>query len=507
LDIRDRITGFVRALPVAHRVGIAVALAALAMLGVLFVRWITTPSYTVLYTGLDDAALAAVIDGLETQGVPYRLEAAGSRVLVPRERLYATRAALASEGVAGPTQPPGYELLDDQGLSVSDFRQRVGYQRALEGELAKTLSAMDGIRQATVHLVLPEEELFAERQQPVTASVLLATTRTLTPGEVEAVTFLVASSVEGLEVAQITVADASGAVLHAPGDAGGASTATNRNLRQTREFEKGLAEDITALLERVTEGSPVSVVVRSTLDFDEQHTETESYNPDNQVTLKEQTSGERFAGTGAVPGGAVGLDGGPLAGEGQESSYERDEALREFGVDKTTTRTVAAPGRVQRLSVAIVMDDGSLTGAQVPPDDQIEGLVSAALGLDPERGDVIAVSTQPFPAQVEEAAPEEASRLGDLVPQLVGGLVLLLVVLALLLMTRRRTTRVQEVDRQRTAILPAQEETRVLERPEPEPAGVTAGGLQADVAELLQRQPEEIAMLLRGWLADRRGQA
>lgn len=231
MDLRDRITGFVRELPVAQRVGIVAAVAALAMVGVVFVRWVTTPSYTVLYSGLDDTAVASVIDGLETQGVPYRLEAGGSRVLVPREQLYPTRAALAADGVGGRTTPPGYELLDGQGLSVSDFRQRVDYQRALEGELARTLTAMDGIREATVHLVMPEEELFAEQQKPVTASVLLGTQRTLQQAEIEAVTFLVASSVEGLEVDQITVADASGTVLHAPGATGGASVATNRNLR------------------------------------------------------------------------------------------------------------------------------------------------------------------------------------------------------------------------------------------------------------------------------------
>lgn len=506
MDIRDRITGFVRALPVAHRVAIAAALAALGMLGVLFVGWITTPTYTLLYSGLDDAALAAVIDGLETQGVPYRLEAAGSRVLVPREQLYATRASLAAEGVAGPTRPPGYELLDGQGLSVSDFRQRVDYQRALEGELARTLMAMEGIRAATVHLVMPEEELFAERQQPVTASVLLGTVRSLTETEVEAVTFLVASSVEGLEVGQITVADASGTVLHAPGDVGGSSVATNRNLRQTREFEKALAGDITTLLGQVTGGTPASVVVRSTLDFDELATETETFNPDAQVILSEQTSEERFEGAGALaPGGTVGLDGGPLPTEGGDSNYQRDEALREFGVDRTTTRTVAAPGRVEKLSVAIVMDDGSLTGAAVPPDEEIEQLVSAAVGLDAERGDVIAVSTLPFPAMVEDPAVEEPGMLPEMVPQVAGVVVLLLVSIGLFLMTRRRGTVVTEIDRRPTQSLPAREETRVLEPPEREPAMAGPSELQSDVAELVQRQPEEIATLLRGWLADRRG--
>lgn len=508
MDVRERVTAFVKALPVAHRVGIVAAVVAVAMLAVPFVSWITTPSYTVLYSGLDDEALSQVIDGLETQGVPYRLESGGSAVLVPREQLYATRAALASEGVAGRSTPTGYELLDEQGLSVSDLRQRIDYRRALEGELARTLMAMDGIADATVHLVVPERELFAERQQPVTASVLLTTSRTLPETEVEAVTFLVASSVEGLETEHITVADAAGTVLHAPGEAGGTSVATNRNMRQTREFEEALGADVARLLERVTDGTPASVVVRATLNFDEQETRTEAFDPDSQVALREQTSEERFEGTGAPPGGVVGVDGGPLQAGGEESDYERDEALREFGIDTTTTTTVAAPGKVERLSVAIVMDDGSALDAAVPPEDEVEQLVSAALGLEPERGDEVAVSTLALDPPEEATLEPEAGEALDHLPQILGAVLLLLVVLALFLMSRRRSSiTVESIER-------TVDEVQELPEPE-EPAAVEAGAsepetpktaLHHDVAALVERQPEEIASLLRGWLADRRGQ-
>lgn len=509
LDVRERLTAFVKALPVAHRVMIVAAVLAVAMLAVPFVRWITTPSYTVLYSGLDDQGVAEAIDGLETAGVPYQLE--GSRVLVPQEQLYATRAALAQEGIAGRSTPAGYELLDAQGLSVSDFRQRVDYQRALEGEIAKTLIAMDGIRDATVHLVVPEKELFAERQEPVTASVLLTTNRTLGETEVEAVTFLVTSSVEGLDSEQITVADSSGTVLHAPGDAGG-SVATNRNMRQTREFEQALAADVTALLERVTDGTPASVVVRANLNFDEEHIESETYDPEAQVVLREQTNEENFEGTGMVPGGTVGVDGGPLQIGGGESIYDRAEDLREFGVNKTVARTTPAPGRVEGLSVAVVMDDGSLTGVNVPADDEIEALVGAALALDAERGDEVAVTAIPMPVPEEDEEEVTADALVDHLPQIVGALLLLLVALALFLMSRRRRRQVTVTAVERTAnnddlaLDEGAAETQVIATPKPtelpEPPTMA---LQHDVAALIERQPEEIATLLRGWLADRRG--
>ena len=522
-DVRQRVTDFIRALPAAHRVVIVAAVLGVALGAGAFFKWVTTPSYTVLYAGLDDAGVSDVIDELETAGVPYKLGAGGSSILVPREQLYTTRASLASAGISGETVPAGYELLDSGGLSVSDFRQRVDYQRALEGELAKTLLAMDGINAATVHLVMPERELFTEEQQPVTASVLVDPARPLGPEEIETITFLVASSVEGLDTGSITVADAAGTVLHAPGDVAGASVATNRNLRATQEFERALAADVEGLLERVG-GGPASVVVRAELNFDEVAQETEDYAPESAVALRSQETAETFSGTGATqPLGAVGVDGGPLpiAGEGSTSDYERTDRVDEFAIDKTSSRRISAPGRVEKLSVAIVVDDGSLTGTGVPPTAEVEALVAAALGLEPERGDSIAVQAVPFPAVVEDAeqAPPATDMVG-IASQVVAVLVLLLVSLALFLMTRRRKPKPPEVTWQQPVDLPVtpievDDEDDELVIPEPEPvvrreaplvaASIGVGSdLQREVTEMVERQPEEIAALLRTWLADRR---
>lgn len=505
-QLRERATGFVRALPVAHRVGIVAALGVLAIAVVAFAQWVTTPSYTVLYAGLDDDAVAGVIDELETEGVPYELEAGGSTVLVPRERLYETRAGLATEGIAGRTAPAGYELLEEQGLSVSEFRQQIDYQRALEGELSRTLTAMNGISDASVHLVTPDESLFTERQKPVTASVVLTTARPMGEPEIEGVTFVVASAVEGLELDHITVADADGTVLHAPGDLGGRATATNRNMRQTQEFEQTMSEQLSGLLETATDGSPASVVVRANLNYDEREIESETVDPDSQVALREQLSEERYEGTGTEPGGAVGVDGGPLP-EAGESDYERADELREFGVDRITDRTVAAPGAVEGLSVAIVMDDGSLTGAAVPPVGEVEELVGAALGLDAERGDTVAVSTIPMPAAEEPEVVEEGLEVMDLLPQVLAALVLLVVAVGLFLMTRRRQVAVEDDEHRETVELPEAGEpehalTAPAAAPEVPDESVT---IKREVTQLVESQPEEIATLLRGWLADRRG--
>lgn len=496
--MRDRGLQFVRDLPFAHRVMIvaAVAVAAVAVAG--FLRWVTSPSYTVLYTGLDDASLQQVIDGLEEQGVAYTVEGGGSRVLVPQDQLYETRAALAADGVSGgAVAPPGYELLDEQGVGVSNFKQRVDYQRALEGELAATLGAMDAVNTATVRLVIPEERLFEEDQQPVTASVLLDTARDIDASQVESIAFMVSSSVEGLDVDNVTVADTDGTVLQAPGDGSGGG-GTGRLLRQTREFEQALAGDVRELV-AAAGGGTASVVVRATMNFDEAEQTRETYAPDSRVSLREDVENERFQGQGTVPGGVAGVDGGPLPIDGATGSdYERDRSTVEYGVDKETVFTRQSPGKVEGLSVAIVMDDGALTGLTPVPETEVEDLVTAALGLDAERGDTVAVSAVPFPEPepVDEAAG--ATDMIGLAGRAAAVLVLIAVAVIFVIMLRRRRSSVDVVDI--TVDNPAQ---AALGRA-PQQLQPGAAGLPSDVTALVDEQPEDIAVLLRSWLADRR---
>ena len=498
MDLRERVVQFVRGLPAAHRVVIVAAVLGTLLAGYAFFSWVTSPAYTLLYADLDDVQLQQVIEGLESQGVPYQIEGGGSRVLVPQDQLYVTRANLAAEGVeAGPVEPAGYELLDEQGVGVSNFKQRVDYQRALEGELSNTLAAMDAINTATVRLVMPEEELFDEEQQPVTASVLLDTARELEPTEVETVAFMVSSSVEGLETANVTVADTNGTVLQAPGDAGG-SAVTSRVMRQTREFEQSLATDVRELIATAGGGEP-SVVVRAAMNYDEAESTSETYDPDSQVSLREDTEAETFQGDGTNPGGAVGVDGGPQAETGTNSDYERDSTTREFGVNKETTITRTSPGTVERLSVAIVMDDGSLTGTTPPALGEVEQLVTAALGLDEARGDSVAVSAVPFPAAADEEPAAAPTDMIDLAGRVAAVIALLAIAVILILMLRRRRKEVDVIDITRDT--PAAAALLGASSQLPEPSIAT---MKEEVAQLVAEQPEDIAVLLRSWLADRR---
>ncbi len=485
MELKDRLAALVRALPPAQRVGIAVAAVVLVMAAIPFGMWITTPSYALLYSGLDDQSLAEATTQLDAAGIDYRLE--GGRVMVPRDEVHQARADLAASGITATPAVPGYELLDEQALGVSDFRQRVDLQRAVEGELTRTLAAMDTVDSATVRLVLPEDRLFSDDEHPATASVLLRPDGQLDRDQVESVTLLVAAAVEGLEPDNVTVADTGGRTLHAPGD-GTTGAVTDRQQRRTREFEEAVSGDVGALLQRATD-APASAVVRADLDFDELETHTEVFE-DAGTPLREQSSQERYAGNSPLPGGIVGIDGGPEANAG-EGEYEREDATTEFGVGRTTTRTVQAPGRVRQLDVAVVVDDAAALG-----DGEIEDLVIAAAGLDPERGDRVAISRVAAPPVVEDVIDEEAGPdVMLLVQQAVALVVLLVVAVSLFLMMRRRR------DPEPTVVPATVQPTPEIDEG---PAPSAAPTVRDEVVELVERQPEEIATLLRGWLADRR---
>lgn len=499
MDVFEGLRRSFRALNLNQRVGVGAALVVAAVAVGWFANWVNTPSFSVLYSDLPESQVSQVTQSLDSAGIPYRLDAGGRTVLVPRESVYQVRADLAGEGIQGEVVPQGYELLDSQGLTVSDFRQRVDYQRALEGELSRTLAAMTDIGSATVHLVIPDEALFAEDQEPVTASVLLDPTGTLDEADIEAITLLVSSSVEGLEPSMVTVADTKGTVLHAGGEENVTSTG-NRQMRMTQDFEDAMVKDISSMLATVLGSGRASVVVRAELDYDERSTESETYTPDSATPIRQQTIDETFTGAGSSPLGTVGVDGASLGTDSDTPvDYSRQEDTTEYGIDKLVVRSVEAPGTVERLSVAVVLDDGSLTGATAPDVKTVEALVAAAAGIQDDRGDSLEVSAAPFPKPDDIQADEEPEASGgimDLVPTIVGSVLLLVVAAGLFLMTRSKGGKDDS-----SAPVAALGGATYYE-PGFDPSQFQ--GMTSDVIQLVERQPEEIATLLRSWLADRR---
>ena len=371
----DRVRNDFSAFTIPQYLALGLMALAVVILGMWFMRWSSTPSWEVVVSGLAPADTDEVTTELSADGIEYRLANGGTAIEVPSDQADQARVAIgdSSAGVAA----DGYELLDEQGFLASSFSQRVNYQRAIEGELARTIMAMDDVTSAIVHVAIPEDRLFADDEPAARASVVVD--GRLDQGTVASIANVVASSIPGLDPMNVTVADTAGRVLNG----GEADLSRDMQLQAEDLYEAQLELAAQSML--TTALGPGNAVVRVTADlnFDELEQETVTYDADTQVTLREQQLDEAFTGDNDVPLGTLGTaeevtDAGELAGE-EGSAYLRQERNSEFGVPSTRTVSRQAPGRVERLTVAVIVDD-SIDPAPDPA--QLSTLVAAAVGID-----------------------------------------------------------------------------------------------------------------------------
>ena len=491
---------------------------ALVLGAVMVFRWASTPSYAPLFTNMAPADASAVVDKLNAAGTPYKLSDGGATVLVPQKSVYDARIQLSGEGL--PSQgSDGYGLLDKQSLSTSQFQEQTTYKRAIEGELQKTIEALDSVDAAVVHVAMPQEELFSTDKKPTTASVLVQTHPGATLGaqQVQAIVHLVASSVEGLDPKQVTVTDAAGTVLSAAGD--GVDSVADTRAQQVKAFEDRMSGSVGDVLTRIVGPGNSAVEVTADLNFDKTLTHTTRYFNDPKVKpLTSSITKEKYTGTGAgTSGGVVGPDGqlNPAAASGNGTSYGKSQTTSDNAIDKTVEQREAAPGNVQSLHVGIVIDTRSL-GASTP--QQVEQLVTSALGIDPKRGDTVSVTTMPFDRSQEKAAAaalaeaKKADSAAATASMVKTGGVVLVVAAALLLAWLRGRKRRRLRDQATTYVveqLRQRSEPTVALPPSPPPAELTGNdpaqlrmAARDEIAAMVERQPEEVAQLLRGWLVE-----
>lgn len=468
-------------------------------------RWIASPSWSLVATTRSLSETASVVDELEAEGIATRVEGDG-QVYVAAESAQDARLVLATATVDG-NEVVGYELLDDEGFTTSEFKQRVDLQRAMEGELTRTLVDLEGIEDASVHLAIPEDRLFVDDEENVTASVLLTTSTRLDDDTVASVVSIVSSAVPGLVPENVTVSDTGGRVL--TGGAAGGTAATDA-VEMTQQFETALETQVETMLAAVLGPDHSVVRVSAQLDFDEATEEATSYDPDSQVAVREQITDETFNGTGRPPEGVLGVTG-EVTGDGatQESEYTRGEQISEYAIDQVVRTSRQAPGSLERLSVAVVIDE-SLD--PVPDPEQVNQLVAAAAGIDVARGDQVVVDLMAFEPAGEGVAAEDETTddvaaspvdmVGDYAPTAIGTLVLLLVAFMVWRGMRALKPTIVEIDAGELRASDEGGETNELAPPEDrltlDPA--------REVLDLIDRQPDEVAVLLRSWVADRRDQ-
>lgn len=511
-----------------------VAILALAVGGYFFATWAGQPTYAPLFTNLTPADASAIVDKLTTDGTSYQLSDGGSTIMVPKDQVYAVRIKMSGAGLPSQSDA-GYALLDNQGAMTSEFMQQVGYRRALEGELAKTIKSIDGVTGATVHLAIPKKDVFSDEQQKVTASVLVATGpgKKLSADQVQSVVHLVASSVEGLDPEQVTVVGSDGTVLSAAGQASAA--AGDQRSRQTADFEQRMNTALQRMLDQALGSGHAVVQVTADLDFDSTETTTQKYvNDPNTPPLSEKNETEKYSGTGTPVGGVLGPDNiqVPNGAANGTGTYEKSTETKNNSVGLVTETRKSAPGAVRKLSVAVLLDSSVAKDEDAA---RLQQLISSAAGLDTARGDTVAVSAMKFDTSTvdqnkkdlaEAAKAEEEAKLKSWIET--GALVFGVFVLLIMAMVSGRKKKKKKKDVELTAEERVQFEQlqaaiedarqRELDGGEGEGAAELEAGMdpealalsehvkrQQNISSLIERQPEEVAQLLRGWLADRRG--
>jgi flagellar M-ring protein FliF len=546
-----RLGAYVKGFTAAQRTIAIIGVAALVLGGFALASWLGKPSYAPLFTGLAAADASSVTDQLTTDGVPFQLTDGGATILVPQSKVYTERLKAASNGLPSSNEG-GYSLLDTMGVTSSEFQQDVTYKRAIEGELAKTISAMDGVQTATVQLAIPKKSVFVSEEKDPTASVFIATKNgtELTTDQVQAIVHLTSAAVEGMQTTDVSVVDQKGQTLSAVG-----TGATGSGSDQAADYDATTSKKIQDLLDTTLGVGNASVVVSATMNQNTGTRTAESYTTPTTgpVALNESSTTEQYgAGAGAGGAGATGVLGpdniavpngtassGSANGDG---GYKNESATKNNAVDHTTETTQIPAGAVDRQTVSVALNSKA-PSVQSANLQSINDLVSAAAGTDTARGDQVKVAMMDFDTSAADDAAKalKAQQTADQQEALwsairtagiVVGIALALITLMIVLVRRgrrqeREAVDVGELDAFGTAFeLPlavdaADARAGLLAGSDPATVAlptlphddapteilttdeVTAERRRQDISALAERDPKRTADLLRGLLDDR----
>jgi flagellar M-ring protein FliF len=513
--------------------------------------WLNQPSYALLFADMDQESAGQVVTRLKSLKVPYVLDEGGRSIRVQASRVDELRLELTAQGLPSSGRV-GFEIFDRTAFGATEFLEQVNYRRALEGEIARTISTIAEVGGARVHIAMGKDSLFGEKR-PAKASVVLKLRdrRGLSPATVVGISNLVAASVEGLRPESVVILDSVGRPLTRPEDKDGLGAV---QLERQQKLESDMAARVVALLEPVVGEGRVRANVALTLDPRTREVTEDRYDP-NTVVRSRQTSADIANAAGLVAGGVAGARGNmptaapqtttptPPAPATQTAAAvplpggsSRNTETTNYEVSRTTSKTIEPPGDVARMSVAVILDDNHVTkqdneGKAVVTRvsrnqeelQKLQALVSAAVGLDTERGDQITVENIPFdePLPGDVTPPSFWTRYqptimdgGRTVSVLILGLAALFFVVrplvrraggmtAALALPGGSNVAVPALDRPRTVAeleseIEAQVEAAIAGKSESRRLPVLARKASGFAA----KEPENTAKLLRSWMSD-----
>ncbi|MGO3015963.1 MAG: flagellar basal-body MS-ring/collar protein FliF [Hafnia alvei] len=530
----------------------AIAIAVIAVLAL----WAKSPDYRVLYSNISDRDGGAIVTQLTQMNIPYRFTDNGTALLIPAEKVHETRLRLAQQGLPK-GGAVGFELLDQEKFGISQFSEQINYQRALEGELSRTIETLGPVQTARVHLALPKPSLFVREQKQPSASVTLNLQlgRALDEGQINAIVYMVSSSVAGLPAGNVTVVDQGGHLLTQSDGTGRDLNATQ--LKYANEVESRIQRRIEAILQPMVGNGNVHAQVTAQIDNAVREQTDEEYKPNqgtNQAAVRSQQLSDSSQSGGQLSGGVPGaltnqpappptgnITNPPQAGananaanaqrpastidtNGRRSSSasnaRRDETIN-YEVDRTIRHTQQKAGNIDRLSVAVVVNYGTnASGKSIPltPQqiEQVTSLVREAMGFSATRGDTLNVVNTPFTADVEDnnAVPfwQQASFFDLLMT--IGRYLLVLIVAFILwrklvkpllnkqLANAQPARRVEPTPIVTTPVQPAKPSNEEVQNRRKTQQRATAEQQAQRVRDMAEQDPRVVALVIRQWMSN-----
>ncbi|MBI3903678.1 MAG: flagellar M-ring protein FliF [Nitrosomonadales bacterium] len=414
-----------------QKMGLAVAVAATIALFLGMWMWGQPPEYRVLYSNLSDRDGGAIIDSLQQQNIPYKFSEGGGALLVPADKVHEVRLRLASQGLPKGSLA-GFELMENQKFGTSQFLEQVNYQRALEGELARSMQTLAAVQAARVHLAIPKPTVFVKEQQKPSASVVLTLYpgRVLDRGQINGIVHLVSSSIPDMPASNVTILDQSGSLLSPTKE--GPEGLDASQIKYVRQIEQDFVKRIESILAPLVGAENVHAQITADIDFSQSEQTAESFKPNqppNEAAVRSQQSLESRNGAqnaAGVPGGltnqppvpATAPIVNPASAVAQASGSDinmRKESTTNFEVDRTIRYTKLPVGNIRRLSAAVLVNNRTVTDksgktSSRPLTDgekeQITALVKDAMGFDAARGDSLNVLNSAFNEEKEAQGPE-----------------------------------------------------------------------------------------------------
>jgi len=524
--------------PLVLLIGVAAAVAA----GVGVVLWSKEPTYGLLYGNLGEQDSAQIVQQLDASAIPYKLDSVSGAVMVPSDRVHDARLKLAAQGL--PEGDGGFAVMSkDPGFGVSQFMEGARYQHALETELARTISSLQSVEAARVHLALPRQSAFVRDRRPPSASVFLQLKpgRRLESEQTTAVINLVASSIPELEATQVTVVDQQGRLLSSP-DSHDEFSARAKQMEIARNMEERYTHRIEELLAPLVGAGRVRAQVVADVEMSTTEEAREQYKPESQVVRSEQTA-EEASRNGATPNGvpgaltnqpptpgvalppgvqaqasaAPGTPGAVAAGTTPPPPDNTSkQSTRNYEIDRTVAYTKSPAGRIKRLTVAVLVDnlrstddEGTVTETALLPEQvtNMTRLVKDAVGFDEARGDSVNVINASFKGEAipEEIVPEtiplwERPLVRDIAKLLAALIVLLTLVLTVLkpLVRGLLTAPTREVSYVSAGGLPDGSLAQI-------PGGVPAVDYDTQIAQarsLVAQDPARVAQVVKTWVGN-----